>query len=232
MAVTAVTDTHLVVGMGEVGTAVAEVLSRAAEVATRDVDPVDVSPVRVMHVCIPWSDQFPRVVAGYQSDHQADLVIVHSTVPVGTCDPRGWVHSPVRGRHPHLVDALVTFTKHFGGRRAGEAAKWWASCGDLPVAVHPRAAEPEAGKLWELVQFGHQVLVEQAIHQWCVDHGLDPDVVYRQFASTYNDGYQALGEYRFVRPILRHMPGPIGGHCVRQNAALLDHPLARTVARS
>lgn len=219
---------HLVIGAGEVGSALHTLLGRACDVVLRDIGEVDLR-ARTLHIAFPWSDEFAGQVAAYEQAHRADLVIVHSTVPVGTCDPRGWVHSPVRGRHPDLVAGLSASVKHCGGARAAEAALVFRSCG-LRVDIHDRAAETEAGKLWELVQFGLQVRVEQAIHAWCVERGLDPDVVYRQFADAYNDCYRLLGQPQFARPVLDHVPGPIGGHCVRACAELLDHPLARLVA--
>lgn len=221
---------HLVVGAGEVGTAVRAVLARAHETDIRDIDPVNVT-AEMLHICIPWSDRFIETVREYAQVHDAGLVVVHSTVPVGTCDSQAWVHSPIRGRHPHLAASLLAFVKHVGGGRAGQAAEVFAAAG-VPVQVHERAAETEAGKLWELVQFGLQVRVEQEIHAWCEQRGLDPDVVYRHFAASYNAGYAALDERRFVRPVLDHVPGPIGGHCVSPGARMLDHPLADVVAGS
>lgn len=213
---------HLVIGAGEVGTAVSQVL----HAGLRDVQPTgDVS--EMLHVCIPWQDRFIEIVHEAAERHQSQLVVVHSTVPVGTCDEQGWVHSPVRGRHPDLAESLTTFAKHFGGVGASQAAWDWLDVSR--VRVHEQAAETEAGKLWELVQFGTQVRVEKAIHQWCEEHGLDPDVVYRQFAQTYNAGYQQLGLGQFQRPVLDHMPGGIGGHCVIPMSGLLDHPLAEIV---
>ena len=218
---------HLVVGAGEVGTAVHEVLDMWSPTAVlRDVDPIDLR-ADTLHICFPWSARFAEQVHGYTAEHGADLVIVHSTVPVGTCDPHGWVHSPVRGRHPNIADALGLFTKHFGGERADEAAKLWSNVS--PTAAHALARDTEAGKLWELIQFGINIQVEKAIHAWCIEHGVDPDVAYTQFAQTYNDGYAALRLPEFVRPVLKHMPGPIGGHCVAQNAWMVDHPIARLV---
>lgn len=218
---------HLVVGAGEVGTAVAAVLSRAHLTVLRDVDPVD-ETADVLDVCIPWSDTFVESVSGYAIEHQVHAVVVHSTVPVGTCDAQGWVHSPIRGRHPHLEEGVTSFVKHFGGAGAEEAALDWKQAG-VPTAVHPRAAECEAGKLWELVQFGVQVRMEKAIHTWCEERGLDPEVVYTSMAHTYNQGYEQLGYGHFVRPVLKHMPGDIGGHCVVPMADLLDHPAAGIV---
>lgn len=218
---------HLVVGAGEVGTAVAAVLSPARDVVVRDVDPVDVQ-ADVLEVCIPWSEKFVPAVRGYVAEHGVGLVVVHSTVPVGTCDAEGWVHSPVRGRHPDLVPGLRAFVKHFGGERAADAAKAWADAG-VVATEHSRAAETEAGKLWELVQYGISIQVQRSVYAWCAEQALDPGVVYRQFAEEYNSGYRELGEGWAVRPVIRDMPGPIGGHCVRPMSRLLDHPLADVV---
>lgn len=218
---------HLVVGAGEVGTAVAAVLSRAHPTTLRDVEPVEAT-ADVLDVCIPWSSDFVDIVDAYTVAHSARLVVVHSTVPVGTCDQAGWVHSPVRGRHPHLEEGVQKFVKHFGGSGAEEAALDWKKAG-VPTAVHPRAAECEAGKLWELAQFGLQVRVEKAIHAWCEQQGLDPEVVYTSFAHTYNQGYEQLGEHWATRPVLKHQPGDIGGHCVLPMSRLLDHPIAEIV---
>lgn len=220
---------HVVVGAGEVGQAVAAALARGQSVVLRDVDPVECQ-ADVLHVCFPWGPSFVAAVEGYAVEHSAGLVIVHSTVPVGTCDPHGWVHSPVRGSHPRLVDGITTFAKHFGGARALDAARVFEQIG-VHAVQHERAADCEAGKLWELIQFGVQIHVEKAIHQWCDDNGLDFDVVYTRMGQTYNDGWSRLGHNEFVRPILRHVPGPIGGHCVVENAGLIDHPLANMVAR-
>ena len=216
---------QVVVGAGQVGAAHANVLTDAY---LRDIEPSGPAHADVLHIAYPWDPAFSDVTRTYQRDYHADLVIVHSTVPVGTCDPDGWVHSPVRGRHPDLTTALKTFVKHVGGAHAAAAAELFADAG-IPTHVHPRAADLEAGKLWELVQFGVQVRVCQQIHDWCVEQGVDFDVVYRQMAESYCEGYWRLGQPQFVRPVLEHVPGPIGGHCVVPGAAMLDHPLARMV---
>lgn len=220
---------HLIIGAGEVGTALYEVLSECGDpVHIRDIDYV-CGNADVLHICIPWSATFVEEVNNYIVEHGADLVVVHSTVPVGTCDPHRWVHSPVRGKHPHLAEGLRTFAKHFGGLRAPEAAKAFDAM-QIPTVLHSLARDTEAGKLWELIQYGVQIQVEKQIHAWCEDHDVDFAVVYTAMAASYNDGWEQLGQPEYVRPILEHVPGPIGGHCIRQNAALIDHPLARLVA--
>lgn len=216
---------QLIVGAGEVGQALATILHRYFPVEIRDIGQTD-HECDVLHVAIPWQDEFVTQVKEYADLHRAQLVVVHSTVPVGTCDEHGWVHSPVRGRHPHLDLGIAAFIKHVGGLRAVEAAEVFEFAG-IRTVIHPRAADTEAGKLWELVQYGLQISIERAIHVWCTANDLDFDTVYTQFANTYNHGYALTGDPQFIRPVIEHMPGPIGGHCIIQNAELLDHPLAQ-----
>lgn len=220
--------THLVIGAGQVGTAIHEVLSTVTEASIRDIDPVEIKPAETIHICFPWSEGFAEDVDQYRRQHEAELVVIHSTVPMGLCDRYGWVHSPVRGRHPHLTQSLLTFTKHFGGRDAQQAAEAFNAAG-VPVEVHDRARETESGKLWELASYGLAVVLEKRIHEYCQEHGLDFDVVYTQFAESYNEGYAELGHLEFMRPVLEHMPGPIGGHCVVPGSRMLNHPLADLV---
>lgn len=210
---------ELVVGMGEVGQALATYL----DIPGRDIEPTD-HIVDTLHIAFPWSKDFDAEVKDAADHHRATLVVVHSTVPAGTCDPHGWVHSPVRGRHPRLVESLGTFTKIFGGPRASEA-RWPGPRVDVSTAI-----ETELGKLFELAQFGLQVRVNQAIYDYCAEAGVDPGTVYDLFGFSYNIGYTRLGESHFVRPVLEHMPGDIGGHCLAPGLAMLDHPIAELAA--
>lgn len=219
---------QVIIGAGEVGTALAKVLSGAH---LRDIEPTGPDQADVLHVCLRWSDDFTRVVKRYEQQYLAELVIVHSTVPAGTCDQHGWVHSPIRGRHPDLEEGIRRFVKHFGGLGADEAAEIFEDVG-VRTHVTDLAVTTESGKLWELVQYGVQVAVEKAIYAECERTGADFDTAYTEFARTYNDGYADLGYHQFIRPVLAHVPGPIGGHCVVQNAAMLEHPLADLVIRA
>lgn len=209
---------NLVIGAGEVGKAVAEVLVCAA----RDIDHHEPFPVDVLHICFPWSEDFAAQVEKYQDIYEPLVTAVHSTVPVGTCRALDACHSPVRGRHPHLAEGLRAFVKFFAGKGAHEAAEAWP--GPVEVVADPETTE--AGKLWELLSYGLQIAIQKEMYAWCVERCADPDIAYRLFAETYNSGYQQLGHPEFTRPIITPTPGRIGGHCVTQNTRHIDHPLA------
>lgn len=220
---------HLIIGNGEVGSAVFTCLNEytKSSVGLRDVREPDVDvKADTLHICFPYSDSFDSDVSVYESQYEPELVVVHSTVPVGTCDPNGWVHSPVRGQHPFLVEGIRSSVKWFGsaaGDSAAEAARQWRTVSR--VDVMPSAADAEAAKLWELVQYGVAIKVEKAMYEWCATAGVDFDFVYTRMAESYNDAMIGSGNARFVRPVIEHVPGPIGGHCVRDNSPMVGHPL-------
>lgn len=226
---------HIVLGKGEVGGAIYEVLNDSPENLTGwyDINSFHVPFVGradALHVCIPFSEKFVDTVWSYVKRHKPSLVIVHSTVPVGTCDENNWIHSPVRGVHPNIAKGIRTFVKYFGGLRSEEAAYIFSGLGIRTVAI-PHARDCEAAKLWDTTQYGLMIYLEKKLNEWCKENNVNPDFVYREFNRTYNEGYAALGRREVARPFLKHIDGPIGGHCVIQNLPLLgDNEIAKLLS--
>lgn len=207
---------HLTVGLGEVGKAINKIVGGVYidnKSSTWDGNNID-----VVHVCIPYSKDFENVVSSYK--YIAPLVIVHSSVPIGTCDKLGVIHSPIRGVHPRLEKGIRTFVKYFGGKDAQKAAKIFKKLG-ITTKVFTKAKTTEAIKLWDTTQYGRLIMLEKEIYEWCKNNELDFGDVYRRANEDYNEGYTKLDMPHVVRPYLRHVEGPIGGHCIVSNAKLL-----------
>lgn len=220
---------NLVIGLGEVGSAIRNILD------CEGYDPMkgdfalgadNVTGYEVLHICFPWSDDFVSIVKKYQERWKPDMVIVHSSVPVGTCDPERWVHSPVRGVHPNLEEGIRTFVKYFGGERAAEAGVIFNVLG-IPCIATERARNTEALKLLDTTQYGMMIKLQKEIHAWCVENNVDYLLAYEEANQTYNEGYMKLGRPEVVRPYLKNQKGKIGGHCVIPNAHLIDAPFAK-----
>lgn len=210
---------HLIVGYGEVGKALHKVLGEAYIIdGDKLLSTNELKPVDVVHICFPYSKNFKEEVNVYKKLNA--LIIVHSTVPVGTCDELGVTHSPIRGIHPYLEKGIRTFVKYFGGKEAHKAALIFFDLG-IKTREFKDAKITEALKLWDTTQYGRLIMLEKEIHQWCVDHNVDFEEVYINANKDYNEGYVKLGRPDVVRPWLTHMDGPIGGHCVVPNAKLL-----------
>jgi len=231
---------HLVIGLGEVGAALRDVLKPHYGVKGLDKKDGDTNvgageKFDVIHVCFPPSPDFVADVQAYAAEHLAEggLVIVHSSVPVGTTLAIGddlAVHSPVRGVHPKLAEGIRGFVKYFGGKRCDEAAVPFSRIG-IQTCVDRDSRNTEAMKLWDTTQYGVQILLEKAVHAYCAANGLSFDLVYTDANRSYNAGYETLGMPHVRRPVLRHVPGGIGGHCVIANAEQLDSWLAKMLVQ-
>lgn len=209
---------HLVIGLGEVGKAIKEIL---------ECDGIDYGDkidqtFDFIHICFPYSSEFINNVINYQDIYKPKYTVVHSSVPVGTCRkiPRT-VHSPIRGVHPNLVNGICTFEKYFGGELSFPASKPFSDIGIKTVVVN-NSDDTEALKLWDTTQYGISIMIQKDIKKFCDDYGLDFNLVYTHANNSYNDGYSQLGMSNVIRPVLKNMEGPIGGHCVIQNCSLLS----------
>jgi UDP-N-acetyl-D-mannosaminuronate dehydrogenase len=223
---------HLIIGYGEVGQALSGIfLDSDILDSKKGISLIKQYPENtVMHICFPCNDQaeFIKSVEEYKKIYKPNIVIVHSSVPIGICEKLDAVHSPVRGVHPHLEKGLRIFVKYFGGFKAHEAARLFEEQG-IKTRVIRDSRTTEAAKLWDTTQYGIMILLEKEIHKFCRENGLDFEVVYAEFNQTYHEGYSKLGMSYVTRPSLMHKEGKIGGHCVVENAVLLDTPLAKLI---
>lgn len=226
---------HLVIGAGQVGRAIFEILiiDDRNTVGIRDVHDDAAMRPDVLHICFPWSSDFERQVAAYQDLYHPELTIIHSTVPVGTSSRLGAVHSPVMGRHPNLVADMKAYPKFFGGSPGladlslEVSVRIFQHCGLRAVAMSS-SESTEAGKLWQTLQYGWLIALQKEAYSFARAHGADPEEVYVLFNMDYNNGMEQLG-LPFRLPIMEDMPGPIGGHCVIPNLALTDSYIARSL---
>lgn len=217
---------HLVIGMGQIGSAIAAVLqdNRKNTISGIDKDGVIGSKFDVVHICFPYSRRFKRQVKQYIAQYLKvyGLVIIHSTVPCGTTDKIGdyVVHSPVRGVHPHLYEGIKTFVKFFGGKRAIEASKIFIKC-KVKIAFSNNAVDTELLKLLDTTAYGWNIIFNKWAMKMCRKYDANFNFVYTLGTETYNQGYAKLGRKDVVRPVLNYIPGKIGGHCILSNCKLL-----------
>ena len=227
---------HLIIGMGQVGKALLQVLNcefvghaTPYLVHYRDIDlhpdhPPFLGDYDVLHITFPYSEDFSHVVGLYDKQYEPKMTIIHSTVPVGTTYGLGpsTVVSPIRGVHPTLGPSIIAFTKYFGGEMAFEAANLFVKVGCHKISHHKDSRSVEALKLWSTTQHAWAIMMEKIIHKWCKDNDVDFDLVYTDANNTYNAGYTDMDMRHVRRPVLEHMPGPIGGHCLLPNLEMLD----------
>ena len=113
----------VVVGLGEVGKPLYELISKYHSVLGVDITPPSNPPasVEVLHICYPFQIRdFVGECARYMDLFKPKLTIINSTVAVGTTrqvakrSGAAVVYSPVRGKHTRMLEELVRYRKFIG----------------------------------------------------------------------------------------------------------------------
>ena len=223
---------HLIIGGGEIGNALFNILKKKFDVSIRDKNDEVKGKFDVLHIAYPPIKNFIGVTKKYIKEYKPNLVIIHSTVAVGTTKKIGTiaVHSPVRGIHPHLERGIKTFTKYFGGQKSKIAEKYFKEVG-VPTKFFPNSEMTELLKILDTTYYGWNIVFAKETKRICNKYKVDFDAVYTEANREYNRGYKKLGMSHVVRPVLKFMPGKIGGHCVIPNTKLLNDWLTNTLKK-
>lgn len=242
----------MVVGLGEVGLPLFELLkeTRQFTVFGIDSDTVKMSKVGqsqnklprkidVMHICLPCKikGKFVTIVAEYANRFSPGLVIINSTVAPGTTlevsmNCRCLVaHSPIRGVHKsteHMKWELKRWTKYVGGVDdiSAEAANKHFQRLGLKTKIVKSSLETELAKLFETTYRAWMITCFQEMHR-----------ISRHFDARFDDVVDFIEDthrVRFDRPVM--FPSIIGGHCMIPNVNLLlgsyDSDLLRSIVKS
>jgi UDP-N-acetyl-D-mannosaminuronate dehydrogenase len=208
----------VVVGLGEVGRPLFELVSAKHPCIGVDISPVETpGECAVLHICYPFSDSFVRTATRYIEDNGPALTIINSTVSPGTTRAihkivrRPIVYSPIRGKHFKMKHDLLHYTKFIGGidaNSAAQAARHFESLG-MKTKVVRSAEAAELAKLTETTYFGLLIGWAQELERFC-----------STFNANYDDVTAFFTEIPFLPPV-KYTPGVIGGHCVMPNINIL-----------
>ncbi len=212
-------QTVIVVGLGEVGKPLLEILKPHHQVFGVDLNlPAPVTKCDVMHVCFPYfDDQFIGHVADYIRQYQPALTVINSTVAPGItrriAEQSGAdvVNSPVRGKHARMQQEMLHYQKFIGPMtpEAGQrAAEHFQSVG-MKTRVLGSPEATEIAKLTETTYFGLMIAWAQEVERYCTRMG-----------ASYDDAASFYEEIKFFPPV-KYTPGVIGGHCVMPNINIL-----------
>jgi hypothetical protein len=153
---------HLIIGQGEVG----QSLQKIFECDIHDIHPIENKSYDIIHITFPYSKKFNKYVRFYQKKYSAKYTVIHSTVPLGTSKKLKSAHSPVTGVHPYLEESIKTFTKFIGGENSDILSKEFIKYG-IPAISNPNSNNTEAGKLYNLLTYGINILIEKEIYSFC-----------------------------------------------------------------
>lgn len=225
----------LIVGLGEVGSALAEVIERHRSVLRHDLEPQSFDqPIEVMHICIPYHEprEFEDAVCGYIQRFKPELTIINSTIMPGTTaaiaerSRAALAYSPVRGKHVRMTQDLLRYVKYVASAdpAVAERARRHFEQAGMKTGAMGRPETLELAKLAETTYFGVQIAFAQELNRFAQHVG-----------AEYDEALAFFEEVDFL-PRQRYFPGFIGGHCVIPNIQILrrlrESPLLNAILES
>jgi len=216
--------TVVVVGLGEIGKPVLELVSTRYNTVGVDMTPYELcaNSVDVMHICYPFqTTDFVSESVRYIELFRPQIAIINSTVPVGTTravaqrSGSAVAHSPVRGKHIRMREDMTRYAKYVGALdrvTAQKAAQHFESIG-LATRILSSPEATELAKLTETTYFGLLIAWAQDVERAC-----------DQLGPSYDEVTSFYDEINFFPPV-KYFPGVIGGHCVLPNIELLRRSL-------
>lgn len=213
-----------IVGVGEIGKAVHKVIGEAYLIDI-NLPEVKITQTDIMHICLPYTEEFSETVKAYMTKYTPKHVIVYSTVPIGTCKKISpmIVHSPVEGKHPHLADSMLKMTRWIGANDFDEATffvSYFEKQG-IPTYLVDSTDYTEALKLLSTTEYGLNIEFARYKKHIADSIGMDFQLT-KDWNADYNNLYQDLGLAQFQKFILDAPEGKKGGHCIVPNAKILD----------
>src|SRR5882762_393705 len=225
----------VVVGLGEVGKPLLEIVSEHHDAIGIDIAPPvgEVGPVDVLHICFPFEiKDFVGETVRYIELFKPILTIINSTVGVGTTraiarrSGAAVAHSPVRGKHVRMREEMRSYAKFVGAIDPADgeyAAEHFKSVG-LKTRVLSSPEATELAKLTETTYFGLLIAWAQELERYCDQVG--------QRHEEIISFYEEVAYF----PATKFFPGVIGGHCVMPNIEILrnfdDSSLLRAIQAS
>lgn len=210
----------IVVGLGEVGRPLLNILSKSFDCLGVDVSPVETDrPCSVLHLCYPFQIRdFVGTTASYIAKYNPRLTLIHSTLAPGTtrsvqaaAGTDRIVYSPVRGKHARMESDMLRYKKFVAAAtpHIGREAESHLSAAGFQTAQFRSLEIAELSKLLETTYLGVLIGWAQEVERLAASLGGTPEEV-----NAFIQEIDFLPSHIF--------PGHIGGHCVMPNIKILQ----------
>jgi UDP-2-acetamido-3-amino-2,3-dideoxy-glucuronate N-acetyltransferase len=231
----------LVIGMGEVGQALFNILKATYPDTQSDDKKWETFitlPIDIVHICIPHTEDFIEIVSDYEARFAPKYLVIHSSVPVGTTAKIAKIakckvyYSPIRGHHANMEQELRVYVKYIASDSdvTDTVSKYFEGAG-ISTEMMSDTMSVELMKLLELYRYGLYIAGAKEQEKICDHFHKLYGIVVTQFEETSNAGLISLGKAQQCQPILWPFKDYVGGHCTVEDMDILlrqvDMPLLK-----
>lgn len=226
----------VVVGLGEIGSPILNLLSKSSTVLGYDINPKLMNlkkfeelknlSVKFLHICIPFNKKFLKNVLTLYNRFNPKIIVIHSTVSPNTTTmiqkkiPVPVIYSATRGVHSRMLNDLKKYTKFYavdnnfpnGKQAVTEYEKLLKKCN----VKSKKMSNPVTLELAKIV-------VDTTYYGWLINYAQLSNLVAKKYNVDYDEMWQFSDEIqKFIGNRPKMFPGFIGGHCVIPNLSLID----------
>ena len=224
-------------GLGEIGSPILKLISRATIAVGYDINKKYMNKNKFnkyqnidtyfLHVCIPFTKEFITNVVLLSEKFNPEAIVIHSTVsPYTTKKLQDKLNIPIiysatRGVHKRMLNDLRRYTK-FYSIESNAPRKNWASINfsKLMKKCGVKTKKMSSPLILELAK----IIVDTSYYGWLINYAQLSNMIAIQNKVDYDEMWSFADEiHKFLGNRPKMYPGFIGGHCVIPNLELIDH---------
>ena len=224
----------IVIGMGEIGLPIFKLLSKNMPVDGFDKIEklnsekfLNIKKIELMHICIPFTKSFQKIVIQLSKKYNPDGIIIHSTISPNTTKKLQSkldlpiIYSATRGVHKRMLKDLKRYTKFFAVYDYAPSSKWASrtfknkmkKCG----VKTKQMSQPITLEL-------AKVVCDTSYYGWLINFAQISKIIADKENVDYDEMWSFTDEIqKFLKNRPKMFPGFIGGHCVIPNLDLVDN---------
>lgn len=225
------------VGLGEIGKPILQLVSKASLTVGYDVNhklvnkkrfnKYEDSQTRFMHICIPYTEAFLNNTIELYKKFQPSIIVIHSTIKVNTTKilqsklPIPVIYSATRGVHKRMLYDLKRYTKFFAIEPAAPKMKWASSeYSKLMKDSGVKVKQVSTPVTLELAK----ILCDTSYLGWLINYAQITNMIAKEYDVDYDEMWLFADEiHRYLSNRPKMFPGYIGGHCVIPNLELIHN---------
>ena len=227
---------NIVVGLGEIGKPILEVISKDNLCVGYDIDSKLMNknkfkkyvktPTLFLHICIPFNKKFIANVTTLYNKFGPEIIVIHSTIEPKTTRkiqknlPVPVIYSATRGVHKRMKRDLQRYTKYFAVEY-NAPKKSWAARNYKKLLQNAGIKSKQMSNPLTLEMA--KILVDTSYYGWLITYAQLTNMIAIKNKINYDEMWEFSDEIHKIlgnRP--KMYPDFIGGHCVIPNLELIS----------
>lgn len=221
----------IVVGLGEIGFPILQLLSKAKLVVGYDIKKELMDEKKfskysslqtdLMHVCIPFSKKFVSNVLALVKQFNPKGIVIHSTIEPNTTKKLQQklsipvIYSATRGVHKRMLYDLKRYTKFYAIENDAPNSKW-------AVLTYKKTLQKCGVKTKQmsspLTLELAKIICDTSYYGWLISYAQISNMIAINNKVNYDEMWSFADEiHKFLGNRPKMYPGIIGGHCLAGN---------------